>query len=201
MDVMTTTYVKRFMLFYKMKIKVADYLFSNFLVRDSFFNEISVTSMVEEDSPDKFDIDFETVFFQNQNVLVADSDFFSMNQSTVFDLKEIVRPSVPPQSYPTETRDRFEFTKIKKASSVQSGFFSFSFYPDVGDIVYVAYFDYDLSERFMLGRCVYVFKNNIFSYFSLYQKSYGFFITFYTNSPCFIGFCVVSLPNTLVSIV
>jgi len=189
------------MLFYKMKIKVADYLFSNFLVRDSFFNEISVTSMVEEDSPDKFDIDFETVFFQNQNVVVADSDFFSMNQSTVFDLKEIVRPSVPPQSYPTETRDRFEFTKIKKASSVQSGFFSFSFYPDVGDIVYVAYFDYDLSERFILGRCVYVFKNNIFSYFSLYQKSYGFFITFYTNSPCFIGFCVVSLPNTLVSIV
>jgi hypothetical protein len=184
-----------------MKIKATDYLFSNFLVRDSFFNEISVTSMFEGDnSLDKFDIDFETVFFQNQSDVVLDSDFFSMNQSTVFDRREIVRPSVSPQFYQIEIRDRFESTKIKKASSVvQSGFFSFSFYPDVGDIVYVAYFDYDLSERFMLGRCVYVFKNNIFSYFSLYQKSYGFFITFYINSPCFIGFCVVSLPHTTFS--
>lgn len=76
MDVMTIIYVSVLCYFNKMKIKAADYLFSNFLVRDSFFNEISVTSMFEEDRPDKFDIEFETVFFQNQNVVVGDSDFF-----------------------------------------------------------------------------------------------------------------------------
>jgi hypothetical protein len=160
---------------------------SDLLFSVNFFNRISIFMSLDSDftSIDEI-ISCESIFADER--LSNSLDTFSINQSFLLKSKEFKFLMI------SKNKDLNSKKFVLKQFS-QYGFFSFAACPDVGDVVYVSYFDYNLVERFFIGLCVFVSRNSIFTYFSIYQKSYGFFMTFFTHSPCFIGFYIMLHPS------